>query len=95
MRHYNAERLRAKLPVMTSALTALKRLLLALALVLPMAGHVFAAANPYADTGYNSGPTPDVEGTIETINERGRTWVYEPDGTGYEPLAALDPYRHF
>jgi RHS repeat-associated protein len=37
---------------------------------------------------------PDAEGKTTRVtratNERVRTWVYEPDGTGYVPLAAID-----
>jgi RHS repeat-associated protein len=37
------------------------------------------------------GPAPDAEGKIrQNGNERVRSWIYEPDGTGYVPLAAID-----
>jgi RHS repeat-associated protein len=45
------------------------------------------------------GQTPDPEGRARpnthrhanpNTNQRVRTWVYEPDGTGYVPLAAID-----
>jgi RHS repeat-associated protein len=37
------------------------------------------------------GPAPDAEGKIrQNGNARVRSWIYEPDGTGYVPLAAMD-----
>jgi uncharacterized protein RhaS with RHS repeats len=37
------------------------------------------------------GPTPEAEGKIlQDSNPRVRSWIYESDGTGYAPLAAID-----